>query len=516
VGILHILVPTLYGISMAVLLVYALNLYWLSMRLARGERLLPGRPRRDSYERERVWPRVTVQLPVFNEAMVVDRLIDACAGLDYPRRQLEIQVLDDSTDITSHLIAARVERLRREGLDIVHVKRRSRDGYKAGALSNGFRFAGGDFIAVFDADFVPESDFLRRTIPRFDDARVGLVQARWGHLNETQSRLTRIQAFGLDTHFAVEQRVRGAVGCFINFNGTAGVWRRTCIEEARGWSSETLTEDLDLSYRAQLAGWRLQYLHDLEVPAELPAITGAFRSQQFRWAKGSMQTAIRLLPAVWKSAVAMRTKVEGTLHLTAHLVFPFVVLAGLLHGPMVLMKNADAAPGEGFFAVLGVGVFGVAGFFLAQLFAQRSLYPEWHGRLRLFPWFMAGTMGLSISNTWAVWHAVTGRKSSFVRTPKRGSTISAVSDSPSSYVNPRIPGIMWLEMLAFIYSVGFCIAIVAAGQWAAVPFQMLLAWGYGLIVWYSMRDRLSRYHHSTDAAFEGIGRPGYLAPEYLK
>ena len=498
---------------MAVLLVYALNLYWLSVRLVSGERLLPGRPPLDTPDRARTWPRVTVQLPVYNEATVVDRLIEACARLDYPKTLLEIQVLDDSTDVTSDMIAAHVERLRREGLEIVHVRRRNRDGYKAGALANGLRFAGGDFIAIFDADFVPAPDFLRRTIPRFDDSEIGLVQARWGHLNEHQSRLTRIQAFGLDTHFAVEQRVRAAAGCFINFNGTAGVWRRTCIEEAGGWSADTLTEDLDLSYRAQLAGWRLEYMHDLEVPAELPAVTGAFRSQQFRWAKGSVQTAIRLLPAVWKSAVSMRAKVEGTVHLSAHVVFPFVLLAGLVHGPLVLMKDANNAPGEGFFALLGLGVFGVAGFFLAQLFAQRSLYPEWRGRLRLFPWFMAGTMGLSISNTRAVWQAVTGRRSSFVRTPKSGSP----SDSHlNKYVDRHIPAIVWLEMLAFVYSVGFGIAIVAAGEWAAVPFQVMLAWGFGLIVWYSLRDRQARYHDSTDPAFEGIGRTDYLAPEYSK
>lgn len=489
-AVLQILVPALYGAAIAILLVYALNLYWLSVRYVKTQRLLPGRPPEATAPPAASWPRVTVQLPVYNEALVVRRLIEACARLDYPSSRLEIQVLDDSTDLTSELIAEQVDALRSHHVDIVHVRRHSRDGFKAGALANGLRFASGDFVAIFDADFVPPPDFLLRTLPTFADPGIGLVQARWGHLNERQSRLTRIQAFGLDTHFAVEQQVRGASDCFINFNGTAGVWRRTCIEEAGGWRSETLTEDLDLSYRAQLAGWRFEFVNDLEVPAELPALTNAYRSQQARWAKGSMQTAVLLLPCVWRSVVPVRAKIEGSLHLTAHLVFPLVLLAGLLHVPLVLMKEYGVGPGEEYFLLLGLGMFGLAGFFLAQVYAQRSLYPDWQKRLNLFPWFMAGTMGLSISNTRAVCQALAGRRSSFVRTPKQGAAHSRSHPGGSAYSEVRIPAIAWWEFLAASYCFAGLVAVIAAGQWAAAPFQALLVWGFGLISWYTLRDRL--------------------------
>jgi glycosyltransferase involved in cell wall biosynthesis len=500
---------------MTALLVYALNLYWLSARLVRDERLLPGRPTGPRPPTGLPWPSVTVQLPVYNEPLVVGRLIDACSDLDYPRRLLEIQVLDDSTDATSDIVAGRVASLHRRGVNIVHVRRDSRDWFKAGALANGLRFASGDFIAVFDADFVPEPDFLMKTLPHFSEPKVGLVQARWAHLNESHSQLTHIQAFGLDTHFAVEQRIRRLTGCFINFNGTAGVWRRTCIEESGGWSADTLTEDLDLSYRAQLAGWRLEYVNDVEVPAELPASMSAFRSQQFRWAKGSVQTALRLLPSLWTSDSEPRVKFEGTIHLTAHLVFPFVLLAGLLHAPLVLMKEAGMGPPEGYFAILGLGLFGLSGFFLAQLLAQRTLYPDWAKRLRLFPWFMAGTMGLSASNTGAVWQALRRRQSPFVRTPKVGSGNHMAAPHRVSDPKKRVPPVVWVELSVLAYSlIGLC-AVIAAGQWAATPFQLLFVWGFGLVVWHSVSGFVMAPTAGNGwKRFDGVGCADYLAPGY--
>ncbi|MDX1429875.1 MAG: glycosyltransferase, partial [Rhodothermales bacterium] len=272
-------VPILYAASMLVLLAYGANMLWLSARYRDIDVEKDGPvPDPDKLPPLRgLWPAVTVQLPIFNEAYVVERLIDACAQLDYPRHCLEIQILDDSTDETVELAAERAAYWSRRGVNIVHIRRKNRTGYKAGALANGLQAATGDFIAVFDADFLPEPDYLRRIIPAFDGADVGMVQARWGHLNRIDSLLTKIQAFGLDTHFALEHRVREALGCFINFNGTAGVWRRECIEDAGGWSSDTLTEDLDLSYRAQMRGWRFRYLEDVEVAAELPNDMNAFR-----------------------------------------------------------------------------------------------------------------------------------------------------------------------------------------------------------------------------------------------
>ncbi len=513
----EIAVPALYALSMLVLTAYALNLLWLSVWAVRKERPLPG-PVPDAGampSMPRSLPSVTVQLPIYNEPAVAERLIDACAQLAYPQRLLEIQVLDDSTDETADLAAARIESWHRRGVDIVHVRRAGRSGYKAGALANGMAFARGDLIAVFDADFLPAPDFLRRVVPEFDAPDVGLVQTRWAHMNENESLLTRVQAFGLDTHFAVEQRVRADVGCFINFNGTAGVWRRECIEDAGGWSADTLTEDLDLSYRAQLGGWRLKYLHEVEVPAELPARTDAFRSQQFRWAKGSVQTALRTLPAVWRSGWGLRVKLEGTAHLTAHLVFPFVLVAALLHAPLVWLKETGRGPGAVYFALLGFGLLGLAGFFLAQLYAQRSLYPDWRVRLRLFPSYMAGTMGLSVSNTRAVWQALVGKTSPFVRTPKQGSAGSDDRTRKLHRAATGLPAIVWLEAMVLLYSLAATAFVVDANQWTAIPFQFLVAVGFMMIVWFSVRDWLAlSSSRLPSAGFEPAREGAYLASEY--
>ncbi len=482
------LVPVLYAISMLVLLAYGVNLLWLSRRYCEIDTTVDGpvpEPRRRPKYRG-PWPSVTMQLPIYNEAYVVERLIDACASIDYPRHSLEIQVLDDSTDETKDLASSRIDYWSRRGINIAHIQRAERDGYKAGALQNGLEIATGDLIAIFDADFVPEEDYLRQVIPSFDADDVGMVQARWGHLNDRDSLLTRIQAFALDAHFALEHRVRQAVGCFINFNGTAGVWRRECIEDAGGWTSDTLTEDLDLSYRAQLKGWKFRYLENVEVGAELPADMNAFRSQQFRWTKGAVQTAFKILPRLWRSAFPPIVKLEGTVQLTAHLVFPFILLAALLHAPLVLMKSSGNGPGEWYFALMGLGLVGFGGFFLGQLFAQRALYPDWPTRLRLFPWFMAGSMGLSLSNSRAVWQALRGHRTPFVRTPKYSST-SARPWWKSRYAVTSVPGVVWFELLMTAYCLAGLALVMRAGEWPAIPFQMLFAVGFGLVSLYGLR-----------------------------
>ncbi len=493
------MLAALYAVSILVLTVYGLNLLWLAWGYARTDRLLDGPvPPADAPapRPEAGWPGVTVQLPLYNEAHVAERLIDACARLDYPRRKLEIQVLDDSTDETVEIARRRVDHWQQRGLDIVHIRRAERTGYKAGALANGLRLARGEAVALFDADFVPPPDFLRRTVPALlEDEEVGMVQARWGHLNAEASLLTRLQAFGLDAHFAVEQAARQRTGCFINFNGTAGLWRRRCIREAGGWQGDTLTEDLDLSYRAQLAGWRFRFLPALEVPAELPVEMNALRTQQFRWAKGAVETARKLLGPLWRSGQPARVKLEGTAHLTAHLVFPFVLLAALTHAPLLLLKNLGYGPGAAYFALLGLGLVGFAGFFLAQLFAQRALYPDWPRRLALFPVFMAATMGLALSNTRAVAEALTGRRSAFVRTPKYSHDSGAAPWWQSRYAALRLPPVVWGEALL----AGYCVAglgiTVAYGEWAAVPFQALFAGGFALVAMASIgqaRRRLAR------------------------
>ncbi len=327
----------LYLASALALAVYGLNAVvhaYLYQRLA-------GRPAGPEIDTELapLYPMVTVQLPVYNERHVVNRLLQSVAALDWPADRLQIQILDDSTDDTTQIIAGACMHLERSEHSIEHVRRPVRRGYKAGALHHGLSTARGEFIAIFDADFVPVPDFLMRTVPCFADATVGCVQTRWGHVNGDASQLTRAQALGIDGHFIVEQTTRHQLGAFLNFNGTAGVWRRTCMDAAGGWQGDTLTEDLDLSYRAQLDGWRIAYLPDVVVPAELPMQIDAFKRQQFRWAKGSLQTAKKLLGRVWSAPLPLWKQVQGTLHLTNYLVHPLMVLNLLLLLPIMLSNG---------------------------------------------------------------------------------------------------------------------------------------------------------------------------------
>ncbi len=471
----------LYAVAMLILLLFGLNMLWLAIGHARLEVFEPAV---EGYDFE---PYVTIQLPLYNESLVAQRLIDACCSLDYPSRKLEIQVLDDSTDETVALVTASVERWRERGIDIHHIRRLDRTGYKAGALQAGLRFATGDFVAVFDADFVPPPNYLRLLIPRFRNEKVGMVQARWGHLNQNESLLTRLQAFGLDMHFAVEQRVRNLTGCFITFNGTAGIWRRQCIEDAGGWEADTLTEDLDLSYRAQLRGWEFLFVPGVVVPAEVPADMNGFRVQQFRWTKGAVQTAIKLLPHLWRSSQPTKVKVQGTMQLTAHLVFPFVVIVALLHAPLLYLKNTIGAPSEMYFGLMGLGLIGFMGFFLANVFSQRLLYPDWASRLAVFPAFLAGTMGLSLSNLRAIAQAVRGKKTAFIRTPKYNSTGKS-EWSGSRYASRRLPGIAWIELILMMYCAAGVLVIMVFEEWAALPFQLLFCAGFALITVFNFRQ----------------------------
>jgi cellulose synthase/poly-beta-1,6-N-acetylglucosamine synthase-like glycosyltransferase len=398
-------------------------------------------------------------------------------------------VLDDSTDETTVLAAERVQYWQERGLDIVHIRRLDREGYKAGALQNGLRIARGDLIAIFDADFLPTPTFLRQMVPYFDNDKLGMVQARWGHLNADGSLLTRIQAFGLDAHFAIEQYVRNQSGCFMNFNGTAGVWRRACIEDAGGWQGDTLAEDLDLSYRAQLKGWQFRYLHDVEVPAELPVEINALRAQQFRWTKGAAETARKVMRILWRSDQPWRVKVEGTVHLTAHIVFPFVALAAVLHAPLLVLENLGRGPGALYFAIMGFGLLGFVGFFLAQLLAQRALYPDWRRRALFFPLFMAGSMGMALNNTRAIWQALRGKRSAFMRTPKYSETQTQQGTWwTSRYADARIPPVVWLEGLLALYCLVGLVVIAAYGEWAAVPFQAFFALAFSLVTVYNVQQ----------------------------
>jgi cellulose synthase/poly-beta-1,6-N-acetylglucosamine synthase-like glycosyltransferase len=350
------LLPTaflvLYTALLLVLFLYAAHAYYMIFLFRKS------RHRRWQAPPLRTLPPVTIQLPIYNEQYVVKRLIDSVCAIDYPRNLLEIQVLDDSTDETVGLCAELVSAYRAQGIDIRHVRRSNRQGYKAGALRDGLAQARGEFVAIFDADFTPESDFLRNTLPHFADPRVGVVQTRWGHLNDGYSFLTRGQALGLDGHFVIEQAARNRNNLFINFNGTGGVWRKTAILDSGNWQDDTLTEDMDLSYRAQLRGWRFVYLDNVVCKGEIPAEVNAFKVQQHRWAKGAVQTAKKILPQVWRRPdLRFMVKIQATIHLTNHLVFPVLVAVALSTFPLLILK-ATASRFHGFFVFASLFTLG--------------------------------------------------------------------------------------------------------------------------------------------------------------
>ena len=362
-------------------------------------------------------PVVTLQLPLYNEMYVADRLVESVCGLDYPRELLEIQVLDDSTDETRGIAEAAVRRFASQGVDIKYYHRADRTGYKAGALEAGLKVARGEFVGIFDADFLPGSDFLLKLMPHFSDPKIGMVQARWGHINQDYSLLTKIQSILLDGHFVLEHGGRHRAGCFFNFNGTAGVWRRAAIEDAGGWQHDTLTEDLDLSYRAQLRGWKFVFVPDLVAPAEVPVEMNAFKSQQHRWAKGSIQTCRKLLPQILAADVPFGVKAEAFFHLTANFNYPLMVVLSILMFPsMVIRYNM------GWYEMMLIDVplffaatFSVCNFYLV---CQREIHPDWRSRIKYLPFLMSIGIGLCINNSRAVFEALFNQQSEFARTPK--------------------------------------------------------------------------------------------------
>jgi cellulose synthase/poly-beta-1,6-N-acetylglucosamine synthase-like glycosyltransferase len=462
----------LYFGLLAILTVYGIHRTWLLWSLRHPSSSRPDPAPAASFEADP--PYVTVQLPVYNERYVVQRLIDAVAALDYPAARLEIQVLDDSTDETSVLIDARVALHSARGINIVHLRRSDRIGFKAGALEAGLASASGELIAVFDADFVPHPDFLLRCTGCFADADVGMVQARWGHLNARYSTLTSAQAALLDGHFLIEHAARHATGRFFNFNGTAGIWRRECIERSGGWQHDTLTEDLDLSYRAQLAGWRFVYLPEVVAPSELPVQMSAFKSQQRRWAKGSIQTALKLLPRLMRSQCSRAIKLEAFFHLTANLSYLWVLLLALLLPVMAVLR---ATRGTYCLAVIDASLFAmsllsVTGFYVA---AQRDLEPGIPARLKRIPVLMALGTGMAINNGLAVVEALLKMESPFVRTPKHG--IERRADRPTGYWNP--PGLIpLLELGMGAYLCGGILYALTAGLWLTVPFMAIFMAGF--------------------------------------
>jgi cellulose synthase/poly-beta-1,6-N-acetylglucosamine synthase-like glycosyltransferase len=471
-------VLTLYFGVLAALTLYGAHRWYLLWLFARHRRDAP-RP----VGRFDEAPRLTIQVPLFNEMYVARRVIDAVAVLDWPADRLEIQILDDSTDETAAIAAEAIASWRKLGRDIVHLRRESRAGFKAGALAAGLSKASGEFVAVFDADFVPEPGFARALMDHFTDPRVGMVQARWGHLNRDLSLLTRAQSMLLDGHFVVEHSARNRSGRFFNFNGTAGIWRRACIDEAGGWQDDTLTEDLDLSYRAQLCGWRFVFVHDAVAPAELPVEINAFKSQQHRWAQGSVQTAVKLLPKILASSLPRRVKIESVFHLTANAGYVLMVALSLLIGPAVWLRRGIGAAELAMIdlpLILG-SLISITVFYLVS---QQEAYGSWRDAARYLPVLMAVGIGISINNARAVVAGLLPGKAAFRRTPKYA--LDGGATLASRRYRARRGLDTWIELALGVYFVGLVLGALADGLWGAVPFLALFAGGFGYTAYASL------------------------------
>jgi cellulose synthase/poly-beta-1,6-N-acetylglucosamine synthase-like glycosyltransferase len=434
------------------------------------------------------FPLVTVQLPIYNEKYVVERLLDAVSQFDYPKEKLEIQILDDSNDETTEIVLKKLESLRHLDLDIKLIHRANRLGFKAGALDHGFHLAKGEFIAIFDADFIPSPDFLKQTLGYFENEKVGVVQTRWGHINKDYSLLTKLQAFGLDAHFSVEQTARNFVGSFINFNGTCGVWRKSCIAEAGGWSTDTLTEDLDLSYRAQLKGWKFQYLEQVETMGELPVMMSAIKSQQYRWNKGAAETAKKNFKRVITSALPVKNKIHAFFHLFNSSVFSCLLIAAILSVPMLLIKKNH----PGIEWIFNMGIVLLAGFLSITLFywvATKRFNPSDRKKVfwSLYPAFLLVSMGLSLHNGLAVLEGLIGRKTPFIRTPKFNIVKRGDLWKTNSYIIKPFSWLIAVEGLLCVYFVAGIWLGFYLHNFALVFFHAMLTVGFGSIVYFSLK-----------------------------
>lgn len=439
-------------------------------------------------------PFVSIQLPVYNEMYVMERLLENMSKMDYPKDKLEIQVLDDSTDESLELTQKLVKQLKLSGVNIVHIHRTKRTGFKAGALKEGLKVAKGEFIAIFDADFLPRPNWLKETIPYFKDENIGVVQTRWSHLNRNHSVLTKIQAFALDAHFTLEQVGRNSKSHFINFNGTAGVWRKTCILEAGNWEGDTLTEDLDLSYRAQLKNWKFKYLEDVETPAELPMAISAARSQQFRWNKGGAENFRKMAWELVKNKhISAKTKAHGLLHLLNSTMFLNIFIVAVLSIPMLYIKNEYESL-KPYFYVMSFFVVSSIIFFVCYWFMYKKIYgnglKDFIEYLGMFFTFFSIAMGFSLHNSVAVLEGHFGKRSDFVRTPKFN--INSLSDSwkNNKYLSKKIPIYVLFEgLLTLYFGFGMYSAFVVGnqgGDFGLFPFHLMLFLGFGYVFFKSV------------------------------
>jgi len=482
-SLLEIAVIAAYGLVLLVLSVYGSHRYFMAYLYYRHKYNLPTPQGRFAS-----LPRVTVQLPVYNEMNVVERLIRAVAQLDYPRELLQIQVLDDSTDETTVIARRCVDHWRGRGIDVEYVHRTNRQGFKAGALENGLETATGQFVAVFDADFVPPPDFVRRTVNFFTDPKVGMVQVRWEHLNRSASALTQVQSILLDGHFVIEHTARNRSGRFFNFNGTAGIWRRETIADAGGWQHDTLTEDLDLSYRAQLEGWKFVFLPEVAAPAEIPADVSAFKAQQHRWAKGSVQTAMKLLPRIFKSDLPWAVKKEAFFHLTANFAYLLMIPLAILMPITVVVRVS-----QGWIEVLlldlpffAAATMSVCVFYVAS---QREIHASPWQRLKYLPFLMALGIGMSVNQSRAVLEALLGHQTGFTRTPKSGGDGRAAAPKARRY-RVAVSLQPFLELTLAAYFTLAVVWVIDRGVWYSLPFLLLFQAGFAYVGFVSALEGL--------------------------
>lgn len=484
IELLLIPITIAYFLAVCLLFFYGLNFYyltWLAVFRSGGKisqvKQLPG-----------TWPKVTVQLPIYNEMYVVERLISATSKLDYPRHLLEIQVLDDSTDETAKIAQNLVQRIKRRGVNIKYLHRKNRLGYKAGALRQGFRKSTAEFFAIFDADFIPPAEFLKKTIPHFQNPKVAFVQARWEHVNRNFSFLTLVQSLSIDAHFMVEQLGRSRAGLWFNFNGTSGVWRRKAIQDAGGWQAETLTEDLDLSYRAFLKGWQAVYLSDVEAPAELPIALNAYRRQQHRWARGSMECALRLLPLIWRSNFPLRIKIQSTFHLTGYGVHLLLFIISLLYPLIIVLSRSYPAldPLLGFTFIFSLTSLAPTLLFVA---AQASLGRRWLLGLPVVIFISSFGMGMMLNTLRAALEIVVRKPMEFKRTPKFGVKNKSRAWEKQKY-QLKLDTIVYWELLFAVLNVGTIVIALRYGHVLIAIYAALFAFGLAFTSIYTILQTL--------------------------
>ncbi len=493
---LSIILMVVYALCLVLIFFYALSQLSLLINYIKQKNKKNNDIIFDLSNSEEV-PYVTIQLPVYNEIYVIERLLETVSKIEYPKNKLEIQVLDDSTDESVAITAKKVAELRAKNHNIIHLCRANRKGFKAGALKEGLRAAKGDFIAIFDADFTPKKDWLLKTIPYFKNEKIGVVQTRWGHINRDYSILTKVQAFALDMHFTLEQVGRNSGGHFMNFNGTAGVWRKTCIEDAGNWEGDTLTEDLDLSYRAQLKGWKFKYLEDVETPAELPVVMSAVRSQQFRWNKGGAENFQKMIKKVFDTPeIGLKTRLHAVMHLLNSSMFLSVLIVAVLSIPMLYIKN-EWVHLSWFFNITSLFIISTVIFFICYWFTYKRIHGGGFVNFiefsKSFVTFYAIAMGFSVHNSKAVLEGHRGKRSEFVRTPKFNIAKFKDNFKTNKYLQKNISKNTVLEtllMLYFLFGMTSAFFVGTHGDFGLFPFHFLLFLGFGFVAYSSVRSRM--------------------------